>query len=398
MLPRTTPEQRARFYDDVESLITPGFLTHPVKVGGVNLQLRSLSSGDLFMLRARTANATAWEWRVWAVATSIWLVNGRSVLGNDGAVPFLADYIQRLPSSAVDILFTQLLGLWVRVGKAMDDAQVYCYETHSRYQWKSKAVSAFTNHGVPGADTLGPNAIQRIWAAFNEMEDQKRVDDTQWEGFKLVASSNAPKAIAKMDKRDQQRRTSEIEKRERELDLFYYKKLGVVTDDGVVPSSGGMQRVRGTKTVEELEEEMRRWVTDDADLHDRVVNEYKERIRRQHRERRARQEAYRAQLEQKRVESGWESGDFKPQPLVALTAEQLQATLRGRQGGHRPGVSFIHNAPQHERVYQKYVEAPGQGNLQVIDGKVVDPMSQPETDQRTLEQLIKGRNPAFGEG
>lgn len=397
MLPKTTHDQRARFYEDVESLLSPGFLTHSVMASGVRFQMRSLNDGDLFMLRARTANASAWEWRCWAVATSIWMINGRSVLGQDHAVPFLADYIRKLPLNVVDILFTQLLGLWMRVGIAIDDAQVYCFETTSRYAWKSNAASNFVKYGVPGAENLGPNAVQRIWVAYNEMEDRKRDDETRWEGFKLVASSNAPKAITKMDKRDKQRREDEFNQREKDLDHFYYKKLRVVSDTGEILAGGGSQRIQGPKTVEDLEDEMRRWVTGDADLHDAVVNDYKDRIRQKHEQQRRQREQYRLRLQQKRDEMGWEGADFKPQPLVALTAEQLQATLRQRQGGPA-GVAFIHQAPQEERVFRKYVKAPDAGGLHVVDGKVVDPKSQSQTDQRTLNELIKGRNPAFGEG
>jgi len=103
VLPQTTPEQRSRFYTDVEALLSPGFLTHPVSVRGVKFQMRSLGQGDLFMLRARTTGASAWRWRVWAVATSIWMVNGRSVLGQDDAVPFLADYIEKMPTPVLTL-------------------------------------------------------------------------------------------------------------------------------------------------------------------------------------------------------------------------------------------------------------------------------------------------------
>lgn len=399
MLPRTTTEQRHRFYEDVELLLQPGFLTHSVVVGGVRLHLRSLGTGDLFMLRARTEGANNYEWHLWVVASAVWMIDGRAVLGQDEVVPFLADYLRKIPRIALDILFTVVLGLWVRLSDAVEAVEVYCFELASRYKWKTMGAPGLQLSGVPGAAALGLNAVQRIWVAYNEMEDTKRGEETAWEGFKLVASSNAPKAIKKLDTRDSRRREREKTEREQRLDLFYYWKLGVVDKKGLVEGTdGSMHRIQGTKSVEDLEEEMRRWVTEDYDLHDRIVAEYKAKIRAKHEQEQVEREARRQELQRKREELGWESGTFRPQPLVAMTAEQLQVLLSQRGPGV-PGVAFIPAEPTSDRLYQKYLEeGPDAGGLAVVGGKIVDPSANPQTDTRTLNELIKGRNPAFGTG
>lgn len=336
------------------------------------------------------------EWRVWVVATSIWLVNGRSVLGQDEAIPFLADYVRRLPGYILDILFSLVLGLWTRVTDAVDAIEVFCFETRSRYRWKSLGSAGLHRSGVPGADLLGINPIQRMWVAFNEIEDIKRSEETTWEGFKLVASSNAPKAITKMDKADRQRREEEVEERQRRLDLFYYGRLGVVDPkSGVVQTSdGSVHRVQGAKSVEDLEEEMRRWVTADQDLHDRIVSDYKERIRVQYETAKAEREARREALRLKREEI--EGENFRPRALVALTAEQLQHVLAQRGPGQ--GVAYLPATPVLDERRDRYGINPSAGNLTVAGGRVVDPSAEPEVDRRTLEHLIKNRNPTFGVG
>ncbi len=398
MLPQTTIEQRSRFYTDVEGLLSPGFLTHTVVVNGVRLHLRSLGAGDLFMLKARTEGAVAHEWRVWSVATSIWMIDGRTVLGEDSVIPFLAAYVRRLPRPIVDLLFSLLLGLWVRVGDAVDATEVYCFETGSRYKWKTVGLTGLMHTGVPGADRLGLNATQRIWAAFNEMEDQKRAEETQWEGFKLVASSNAPKAIGKMDKRDQQRREEETAGRKNRLNHHFYVQVGVLDAKGEVQGvSGSAHHYGGQKSVEDLEDEMRRWVTDDQDLHDSGVAESKASITASQQAELAERESRRQMLQKKRDEMGWEAGDFKPQPLMAMTAEQLQHILTSRGPG-QGGVSWIPKAPNSDRMLRTHVASADVGKLQVVDGKVTDIGANPETDERTLNELIQGRNPAFGAG
>lgn len=400
ILPKTTIEQRGQFYTDVEALLSPGFLTHPVVVAGTRLQLRSLGTGDLFMLRSRTEGCSPREWRVWTVSTAIWMVNGRSVLGHDDAVPFLAKYVSEMPDMMLGVLFSTALGLWVRVLTATKDVEAFIYESASRYRWKS-TNRQMLDSGVPGASTLGLNTIQRIWMAFNEMEDSRKAEESTWEGFKFVASSNAPKAVAKIDQGDRQRRKDESEQRQRRLDQFFYEKLGVLSPDDRASDSTSSYRL-ATKSVEDLEDEMRRWVTGDADLHDQVVEEYKARIRAQREQEKAELAARRIalQAERERQEREAQQTGFRPQPLMALTGAQLQQMLQGRGAFGRSGTTFIPSAPHGDRLYEKYIAegAVVAGPLQVDGNKVLDPESNPEMDSRTLNTLIKGRNPAFGSG
>lgn len=402
-LPKTTLEQRSRFYTDVEALLSPGFLTHQVVVAGVRLQLRSLAPGDLFMLRARAEGASNKDWRVWMLASSIWLVDGMSVLGTDSAVPMLARYLRQLPDRAVTAMFSVLLGLFARSQQSVSAVLVYCYEVESRYKWATFGKEGGNrSSGVEGADKLGLNTVQQIWLAFNQYEDQKAVADQQWEGFKLVASSNSPKALKKLDEKDRQRARDEQERRERALDTFYYGRLGLVDARGVVQTDGLSHRLSGPKSVEDLEEEMRRWVTGDVDLHDKVVEEYKARIRSKREEEKADQVARRIaiQMERNRLDAEAAEGEFKPQPLLALSGEQLQQMLQGRGTFGRSGTTYIPTAPSADRLYNKYVAdgAVTPGQLQVAGTKVIDPQADPAADTRTLNQLIKGRNPTFGEG
>jgi hypothetical protein len=60
-------------------------------------------------------------------------------------------------------------------------------------------------------------------------------------------------------------------------------------------------------------------------------------------------------------------------------------------------MSFIPEAPHGDRLYDKYLKegAIVAGNLSVKEDKVLDAQASPEVDARTLNHLIKSRNPAF---
>lgn len=400
MLPQTTPEQRARFYEDVEALLSPGFLTHRVEIEGVRLQIRSLGPGDVFMLRARAEGGMTKDWRLWALASAIWMVDGRSLLGKDDAVPFMHAFLGRLPKNTQEILFTLLLGLFARSGRAIDAVEAYCLETTSRFRWKTYGSRIQTASGVPGAESIGLNIVQRIWVAFNEVEDQRHTEETAWEGFKLVASSNAPKAIKKLDARDHSRREEEKGKRQKMLDQFFYERLGVIDAKGKVVGSD-TQAVTGPKSVEDLEDEMRRWVTGDHDHHDRVVAEYKARIVAMHEQEKAEREARRAALEAQRQKIEEAGVGWAPQPIMGLTLDQLQIMLANRPKA-RPGMSVVYSGPpggERNHVYEKYLQsAQTPGQLQVAEGRVVNPDADPDADQRTLNEVIRKRQVTFGAG
>ena len=64
-LARTTPEQRVEMYEDVRSLIVPGFLAHSFSIGDARFAIRSLDRTDWTILRHRTHGLTEKRWRAW---------------------------------------------------------------------------------------------------------------------------------------------------------------------------------------------------------------------------------------------------------------------------------------------------------------------------------------------
>lgn len=394
-LPRSTTEQRSRFYGDVGDLITVGFLTHPIAVNGVQMSLRSLGPGDLAMLRARVGRGGENDWLIWTVASSVWLVDGYSLLMESHAVPRLARLVARLPSRTRELLFSLVMGLFNRQNQAGAAAESFLYEDHSRSMWRTYGGSLPTQHaGIPGVERIGTNYLQRMWIAFNTAEDGREAGEMQWEGFKLMASAMAPKGIKKLDQRDRQIRADEVDRRQRVHDRFFYSKLGYVTPDGQVldPRLKDLPGVTiiGAKSAEDLADEMKRWVKGEDDQHDRVVREYKDRIREGHdriqRERETR-------LELIRQEAARRGHDLSvPTPLVGYTAGQLAEILQKRGAG-TPGVRRVDVGPNAESIYQKYLaEEPDAGILQVEGELLKSP------DGGRLAREVAQRQVPFGSG
>ncbi len=400
MLPKTTPTQRARLYGDVDDLISPGFLSHNVTVGGVRLSLRTLGAGDLFLLRHRSGDELQ-DWQMWAIASSIWLADGHNMLTTPSLTPRLFQMVRRLPPRAFSILFSTFVGLVNRMHKAEDAIEAYMYETSSRTRWKALGgeMSGLAQ-GVPGAERLGTNLVQQIWVIFNEGEDNRLLHDHQWEGFKLVASSNSPKGVKKIDERDIRLRQEEEERRQSVMDRYFYYRSGAVDREGFTKSRDrdlvGSQ-VGGPKSVEQLEAEMKRWVTGEHDEHDQIIESYKQQIL-------DRQAQVEVEREQRRSALAAESArraneGFVPTPMIGYTQEQLARILAERDGGQRPTARFIYD-DQFERAkstVQRHVHRADTGNLEVQQGRIVDPQANAGADQRTLQQLIVDRQVGYSD-
>lgn len=384
-LPTTTFEQRSHLYTDVEDLIQIGFLSHPIMVGETQLCLRSLLPGDLYTLKYRAAKEESW--RLWTVASSIWLLDGVSLLTEPHSTPFLAKSLKRIPHRILEILFSLSLGLFNRTARAMKTIESFCYEDNSRYLWRSLGRNVPSGHvGIPGVERLGMNPIQGMWVLFNQAEDDRISMENSWEGAKLIASAMSPKGIQKLDQRDKQRKADENARRQRVMDNAYYVSMGVVTEEGEV--SGSQQTIHGAHSTEELEEEMRKWVAGEEDWHDRIVSEYKARIaegiENQKLEHQARMEALRRESERR------ENEDPGPVTMVAYTPEQLNDILKERNQGP-PGIRRIYpEQDQRQHLYDKYIAR-----------KVLEPQQMVATSEGGLSPLeaeLVGRQVPFRAG
>ena len=388
-LPNTTPEQRGSKYGDIEDLITVGFLSHSVVVNGVHLSFRSLGPGDMFLLRTRLEGHSGDDWRLWAIASSVWMVNGFLVINEPQAPPFIFQMIKGSPKRGREILSSIVSGLFARQSRALDGVESYCYEGVSRYRWKSFGGASAHNHtGIPGQDVLGTNYVQRMWTFYNEIEDKRIAEESAWEGFKLVASAQAPKGIKKIDEHDKQSLQKEMARRQEVQDTFYYRSIGVLSKEDEKASKS----VTGTfasKSDKDLEHEMMLWVSGQEDEHDQIVNEYKRQVIARHEERRIERERKAADFRRRLDEM--EAAPVRPVPLVGYTQSQLAEILKQRQPGN-PGVKTIYTegGEREEPVYKAHIEGDldSDGLMVTSDGRLIQGGAKRDMTQEVSQHRV----------
>lgn len=390
-LSRTTPEQRAPLYGDVEALLDFGFLTTNLTINGVHFSLRSLGPGDRFMLRHRSHNMPHDEWRSIAIATSIWMANGYNLLDEDNAIPMMAKSLLKLPPNVRAILFNEVGAMFDRVNEALEAVEPYAYERASRYKWRSLGNQSFNSHnGLKG--NIGTNHVQRMWTFFNMIEDQRVADDTYWDGVKFTTSAHASKGVKKADDRDKQHKKDEQDRRQRVQDTFFYTVKGVIKKAD--PDAKPEPKLNGEKTSDDLAEEMRRWVAGEADWHDEIVNNYKRKVSENY-ERYKQEAASRASA----LAAARDDDSDQPQSMVAYTPDQLSEILKGRGHGVA-GVRQVGTGPGviREHLYTKFLgREADSGVLKVTpDGQmaIANPNAGPSLEERLDDRNVVYRTEA----
>ena len=383
VLSPTTYEQREPLYETVKKLILNGFLSHKVRLGDSTIVLRNLTSSDSIYLDNCTYDSNDSSWMLWTIARSIWMVDGMIVLGEKNSSYFMYQQIKGLSEKTIKRLFQVTLALTSKVNSQAEEITAFLKEDYSRVMWeqlRSHSLPSERINGIAGSESLGMNLIQKIWSSYNSLEDSRIAEQKAWSNAKFIASANAPKAIEKINKKEQSKLEQISNRKKRELDEFYYRSTGVITGEKGEKVFTNKE-IKSATTAEELENEMRMWVSGEQDHHDKIVSAYKNRIKREREEDLLERQKI---LEEMRNEVGEEEEIQAISPLIGYTHEQLSDLLKQKGRSHTKIKQVF--SESNDNLYNKHVsEEASTGRLKVRDGKIVIKGS----DNALMEDLSK---------
>tara|TARA_X000000950_G_scaffold256768_1_gene322464 strand:+ start:10207 stop:11454 length:1248 start_codon:yes stop_codon:yes gene_type:complete len=411
-LPPTTPEQRLELLADTQELISPGFLSAKVVINGVTISFRSPYPSDYFIL-GHAFEFGSEPWATALIARLVWLVDGYSCFNNPDFEYEIRDLLRSIPRGSYSKLFACVGHLIRRHNKARESVINFLWEETSRDLWRGfgkKSPNLDVSTGIVGLESLGLNACQKVWVAWNEAEDQRTKDEFEWTLVKQSISPHAPKAIEKMNKREKQQDETRAKDRKKKQDEWYYKVTGVLDENGKLITKKGEEidpyagdQVSMAYTSDELAEEMRRWVTGEQDWHDRVIQEYKAGIKtkmlEERMERDRRLEEAQQEMEERQRNLGIRSRDR----LVGYTPDQVKK-FKEESGfdPERPGARTIAYAPSRKQsAFDKWVDAERSSGALVEEGGKLVPKKEiprPEKDERSLQDKISSRLPRLDRG
>lgn len=371
----TTYEDREPHYADLKNLIVNGFLSHRIRLGDSILVVRNLTSTDNFYLQNVAYDLNDVGWMLWTVSRSVWMIDGMTLLGEKNSAFHVYQQIKGIPKAVLERIFFSILKLTHKANKQYEKVEAYSYEESSRLLWQQSrgfGIPSDKLSGIIGSENLGMNLAQKLWISFNSFEDRRALERSQWANAKFIASAQVPKAIEKINKREEQAVEQEVNRRKKFLDLFFYKQIGIISeDDGMTLLSSKL--VKSASTPEELEEEMRQWVSGEHDEHDKIVLAYKMKIKEKEEKVLREREDRLAQVRAEMVRD--EESDVEILPLIGYTREQLREHLSSRGGFTQEGrkITKIQDESASDHLYSKHVveDNVSSGRLKVRDGKIL---------------------------
>ena len=394
-------DERRFLYRDVEELIEVGFLTHTFNIEGSTVTLRSLLPQDHARFKVRSSGLREpYAILRWSIASSIWMINGFEISldpSQNGAYYVHQEWVRNLPESVIDVLSTAVISFNRRVTVALRITEAFCYETYSRGLWRMQ--------GRPGSNLRDEHVVRRMWAAYNRSEDDDKEDTRAWSHTRAIVGSMSNKGakylseeMKKSTEKENTRRQGVIEAAVNWLIRGEEKKamLTVMMNGEEVD----VPRIHSAQTTEDLEEEMRRVFQGDADYHDRLVNDYQQKVKVNVLKRR--EERHLVMMEaRRRAEEAEDRGEA---PIVGYTLDQLEqmrpdvATTRTTAVLPASAKSnmvfdrfFIPNLRPGVLTPELHVEDVGAG-----DKRLKGP-PKAEGPKPTLQEKIANRKPGQGE-
>lgn len=387
-------DRRRFLYQDVERILEDGYLIHQVRVDQTRLLFRSLDRPQSAKLRARLLGCSAQEALRWAIASSLWMVDGLDLWedhGSNSAYHVMQEWLADTPDALIEVLYGVVQSFHLRFERGVGLVEAYCYEPYSRSQWRMM--------GRPTKDMGQGNVLQRIWGAFNYSEDLFESEEREWVHTRSVMGSMSNKAAKHLREQLENSERKEKERRDRVIQDAVNRLIHgeVPEQEPMVVTVGGrdieVRSIMGPQTISDLEQEMQNLREGKKDYHDMVVQEYQDQIRR-NTEKRSQEREQAILAARAKADAALEQGQA---PLVGYTPEQLKEL--GVERGRKTTETFQHASAKENHLYSRYFGRdlrPGQVKIRGGAYPTVHDLDAPSKEaskKPSLQEQIAQRQP-----
>jgi len=263
-------EKTRTVYSDLEQILFRGFIQQRVKLGELNLVLKSVNLKEIESIESICGFTDEFDYDAKFASLytgySIYVIDGENILEGD-RTKFIRTWskeIKELPEAFIQQLLVRVHELNMRSKSAFRLIEPYSYEDLSRYYWrayKDRSLTSFEVTGVAGSEKLGFNEHQIYWMVLNRTEDSNIKYEGDWGFAKFIASSFNPKGVKSIDNSDKQRRKHEKERRERIKQQLH-------------PDFQEQYIKVEAWSAKELQKQLVDWVEGRKDLHDEMMEQF----------------------------------------------------------------------------------------------------------------------------
>ena len=379
-------DNRRFLYQDVEELITTGFLHQMVPLGGSVVVFRTMSAHNRsdFLMRA---SADGTNWKRHHIAASVHMINGYRIDSGDmnAAYHIFKEWLENTRHEHVEVYHPYIIGLRNRLARAARIAHAFCNEPYSRTLWKNQ-----------GAPQRVQNVVQRMWTAYNRAEDRFDADLRQWAHTRSIVGSMSNKGAKELkkstDRWEEQRKTHKQRAIEEAVNWIISgereeQKPITVTVNG---QTFEVPKVHASQSVDEMQDELMRAVRGEKDYHDLMVEQYKEyhraRLEKARQEREAAWRKAQENAEARQISGRTTIVGYTPEQLAEINPDLL----------NQPAARVQHHDPDRDR-FDKYVQTDVEVGWIGASGRpeAAEPIGENASPKESLQDKISRRRPTL---
>jgi hypothetical protein len=302
-------------YDNLEKIITDGFLSLPLDCGGSRVVLKTITNNEYRDLRFSLPDTSSEKYGIYRFIYSTYMLNGIKVLDKrDDYLQDLYSFYDSCPYLFLKTLNSELDKLNTEYIDSLKYFEGFCYSKRSRYLWKILNGQHIASSEFFGSKIkLGLNSVQENWTVINQNMDNEEQYEVQFNLSVMVASSMNSKGAKSISTSYTNRKNELVALRE-EISRYGYDKKRVVEETRQAKWTAPM------KTKADIVRELDRQMRGDKDLHDKFFDKWIE-------DQKKKAEEVNKAIEKKQVEYRKSLEDMKPELMEgsrAATPEEVK--------------------------------------------------------------------------
>jgi len=261
--------------NNIEQLLTVGFLTLPIDIDGISFIFKTISPSELFLIKNNSllqGKLNNIKFIINYIIYSIFLVEGFNILlYREQCFANTFNIIKTWNGRSIILLYDKLIKLGNKVSNLQKKVPEFNKSDKSKYYWSfyknsNNCLNDSKNTGIEGTDKLGLNYIQKSWIVLNSFDDKIRSRKFKneelgviWSYAKFIAACFNPKAVRNVEA--QEKVQKQIQKQEEQTKSG---KTGFINNN---PNFA-----RPQNTTENLVDELKALSKGNKDKHDNLIN------------------------------------------------------------------------------------------------------------------------------
>jgi len=189
-------------YENIERIITYGFLSVRISINGHDLLIKNISDKEYYQMSMLCSNKDKSKINFFSIAYSTVFIDGINLLENrDEYFSYILEFYRRLPGLFVLKIIEAICELNQAYIDSIEYLEGFSYSTKSRYLWSVLDPynrSSFV--GIRGLDIIGINSVTENWITINKRLDEEQIYSKDFNLTLLIVGASNYKSAKTLSK------------------------------------------------------------------------------------------------------------------------------------------------------------------------------------------------------